>query len=223
MTIPIPTLCAAALMALAATAPAAETFAIALGSSPLGQLSYDEAGTTKTLRSSLQNTPLGVFDGSFLGTASAQAGGVKFVGVSESSRKSRSVSTLIKNGRAVETVVTPLEELTDLSDPVKAPAGVVDPVTAIGQLVQARGCPGTLRIYDGRRAIALVPAGQTTEGTNLICDVDYRVTHGPGHLSPLRVSNAHMQLTYDISGGGQSIAQIRLGSGLFKLYLNRVK
>jgi len=215
-------LCAAC-CTLAATAPSAETFSIALGSSPLGQLSYTEAGNTKTLRSTLQDTPLGVFDGSYLGTASPHAGGVKFVGVSQSSRKSRTVSTVTRGGRAVETVVTPSEELTELSDPAKAPAGVTDPVTAIGQLIAARGCPGTIRIYDGRRAIALVPAGQRTEGATLICDVDYRVTHGPGHLSPLRVSNANMQLTYATSNGRQSIAQISLGSGPFTVYLNRVE
>ena len=66
---------------------AAETYAVSLGGKTLGQLSYDDAGKKLTLSSTLNNTPLGVFNGTFVGTSTGSADTSSFSGDSKSSRK----------------------------------------------------------------------------------------------------------------------------------------
>lgn len=199
-------------------APAqADTFRVLLGGKALGQLSYAQQGNKSTLRSTLDNTPLGVFNGTFTGTS---AGGT-FTGDSKSSRKQRRVVVKISKGRAISTDVAPADELTKLSDPALVPAGVLDPVRAIGQLMTAKGCPAAMRLYDGRRVVALSPTGQQRTDNALVCSMSYKVIAGPGHLSPLRISNAKMQLGYGVQGTVQKLHQIKISSGIFKLSLDR--
>jgi hypothetical protein len=200
----------------------AQEFSVNLGGSKLGSLVYARGAGGESVTSTLDHTPLGVFDGTFKGTSRPAGGGREFVGVSRSSRKGRRVQVQIDGGRAVAVAVTPPEELTELSDPARAPAGVVDPVAAIGLLVAAQGgCPGQIGIYDGRRAIALVPEGQATEDGLLRCDIAYRVVAGPGHLSPLKIKSARMRLTYGVAQGRQELREFRLSSGIFTVVLAR--
>ena len=200
----------------------AETFSVRLGKSTLGELSYSSSGgRNATLRSTLNNTPLGVFNGTFIGTSIKANGRRTFDGLSKSSRKSRRVQVSITSGRALETLVEPISEMTPLSDPTRVPPGVIDPVQVIGKLINAPGCPRKMTIYDGRRAIALSPTGMAIDGDTQICTIAYKVIAGPGHLSPLRISNAKMKLTYVTAGGTRTLTRIDLASGLFKLALLR--
>ncbi|MGB3247308.1 MAG: hypothetical protein WBB25_22465 [Sulfitobacter sp.] len=201
----------------------ADTFSVGLGKTKLGQLSYSNASGGASLRSTLDNTPLGVFNGTFSATSRNSDGVRTFDGLSKSSRKNRRVQVSVKEGRVVETLVEPVSEMTPLSDPTRVPEGTVDPVQGIGKLIHARTCPKGFTIYDGRRAIALIPTEKTTEGDTEICSIAYKVIAGPGHLSPLKISNAKMKLTYVTKGSTRTLARIDIASGIFKLALDRMK
>lgn len=209
-----------------ASASYAQDFQINLGGKTLGTLSYSQSGKITRLISSMNNTPLGVFNGTFKassrdGVSSSGKRAQDFLSVSESSRKSRQIGIVIEEGRVISTTITPETEKTQLSDPERVPIGVVDPVTAIGRLINAQGCPKPLTIYDGRRAIALTSNGSKTQDDHLICNIKYTVIAGPGHLSPLYISSVKMQLRYDMKDGAQTLTQMKLGSGLFNLILSR--
>ena len=202
-------------------APAgAETYSVSLAGKTLGQLSYTEAGRITTLRSTLDNTPLGVFNGTFTGTSTGNAATATFSGDSRSSRKQRVVTVDFAKGRATRTAITPADEVTDLSDVTRVSAGVMDPVRAMGQLFRANGCPAPVQMYDGRRVVTMRSDVGTQVGDILTCVVNYKVIAGPGHLSPLGISSARMQLSY-ATGGGQTLQQIKISSGLFSVRLDR--
>lgn len=207
-------------MILAAPA-SAESFDVSLGSKALGKLSYSKSGPNSTLTSTLDNTPLGVFNGTFKGTSAGSAQSSTFVGESKSSRKQRVVTVEIVKGKATSTIITPTSEQTDQSDAAQVKSGVIDPVRAIARLINADGCPAAMRMYDGRRVIALRPNSSETIATVLTCSMSYKVIAGPGHLSPLRISSAKMLLSYDVTGPQQSLRKIKISSGIFGLSLNR--
>lgn len=208
---------ALALWAMMMAAPAAaQSFDVVLGGKVLGTLSLSQSGGTRTLRSDLASTPMGVFNGSFKGTS---ANG-NFTGDSRSSRKTRVVKVAVANGRPTSVEITPEAERTPLSDPARVSQNVTDPVRAIAGLVEAQGCPKTTAFYDGRRVVRLAPTGRKASGNTLVCEMSYTVIQGPGHLSPLKIANAKMQLSYD-TAGGQSLQQMRISSGIFRLNLNR--
>ena len=71
-------------------------------------------------------------------------------------------------------------------------------------------------------SLALIPTGSKATDGQLICAIAYKVTAGPGHLPPLKIANANMQITYDTTNG-QSLRQITLGSGPFNLVLERTR
>lgn len=201
---------------LLAAPAAAQSFDVVLGGKVLGKLTLTQAGDTHTLASELAQTPMGVFNGKFAGTST---GGV-FVGDSRSSRKTRVVKIVMAGRRPTSVQITPSEEKTALSDPARVSEDVIDPVRAIAQLVDASDCPAATAFYDGRRVVRLSPTARTADGATLICDMRYTVTQGPGHLSPLKISTAKVQLTYDMSDG-QALQQMRISSGIFRLNLNR--
>ena len=210
---------------LAATTAQAETFSVSLGKITLGKLVHTGTSGGASLKATLDNTPMGVFDGTFNGTAKPATATdgtpvIHYNSVSKSSRKSRSVQVQIAKGRALATDVTPSSEITNLSDPAKAPKNITDPARAIGMLINSSGCPARINIYDGRRAIALIPGTSETKDDKLICSIAYKVTAGPGHLSPLKISKAKMKVTYDTTNG-QSLQQITLRSGPFNLVLDQ--
>jgi hypothetical protein len=201
-----------------ATPLAAQEFEVKLGGKTLGTLSFSTQGGDEMLQSTLDSTPMGVFNGTFTGSSSAQG---RFTGDSRSSRKQRMVTVDIAKGRAMDVQVTPANEMTDLSDKALVPAGVKDPVRIIGTFVGATGCPEAMQMYDGRRVVALTPQAGSQDGTTLTCPVQYKVTAGPGHLSPLAISSAKMVLRYDTSEGVQNLQEIQVSSGVFRLKLLR--
>lgn len=208
--------------ALVAAPASAETFRVSLGGTNLGQLSFSQSGQKSTLRSTVDNTPLGVFNGTFIGTSTGSAATSRFTGDSKSSRKQRLVTVEINKGRAASTAITPAGELTELSDVARVPAGVMDPVRAMSQLFRAKGCPAPLQMYDGRRVIAMRPDTGTQADGLLTCTISYKVIAGPGHLSPLGITSAKMTLDYATVGREQTLQQIRIKSGIFSLHLDRV-
>ena len=211
---------------LAASLAQAQTFDVNLGNKKLGSLTYGRAAKGETLRSNLNNTPLGVFNGTFKASSrpiqsSSGTKAQKYQSLSKSSRKTRKITLLIAAGRAVETGIDPATERTDLSDINRVPRDVIDPVGAIGRLILAQGCPKEFTIYDGRRAIRLKPNGSKKEADLLTCAIQYKVVAGPGHLSPLYISSVKMQVQYDFSSDRQELTQMKLGAGLFSLVLSR--
>lgn len=202
---------------LASGAAHAQSFAISLGDRVLGTLTYEESGGAAKISSTMDNTPLGVFNGSFVAVS---RGGVSYESASRSSRKARDIAVDFAGGQATKVVISPENERTDLSDTAKVPSPVVDPVAALGQLIGARGCPRALRFYDGRRAIAIVPVSEAQTGGELICEMAYSVTHGPGHLSPLYIKSVDVRLTYDVSGS-QRMTAMQFGAAGFDVRLTR--
>ena len=204
------------------TAPAsAETFSVTLGGKSLGQLNYSESGTTRRLTSTVDNTPLGVFNGTFAGTSTGSDNKSRFTGESRSSRKQRTVKVNIAQGRATAIDITPKDEQTELSEAARVPAGVTDPVRAMGQLFRAKGCPAPIQMYDGRRVVSMRSDAGTKTGNTLTCTLRYKVIAGPGHLSPLGISSAKMQLNYATSGDRQTLREMKVSSGIFRLSLDR--
>ncbi|WP_299025018.1 hypothetical protein [uncultured Sulfitobacter sp.] len=199
----------------------AQDFDVTLAGKPLGLLSFEAKGQRSTLRSTLNNTPLGVFNGTFVGVSKGSGRTARFTGDSKSSRKQRRVMIDITNGRATATNITPASEQTDLSDINQVPAGVLDPVEVISRLIRAEGCPEQMRLYDGRRVVALATTGQNRQEGSLTCALSYKVIAGPGHLSPLRISQAKIQLRYVTTDNAQTLEQMKISSGIFSLSLDR--
>lgn len=209
-----------AALSCAGIAARAETFSVQLGSRQLGELTYS-GGSAASLRSTLNNTPLGVFNGTFAASVEPTSAGTQYRSSSRSSRKTRDINVLFDGGRAVDAVVTPANEMTDLSNVGSVPAGVVDPVSAFGRFVSASGgCPEAFRFYDGRRAILVQPAAESEVAGQLVCKMNYRVSDGPGHLSPLYIKNVSIALTYEVTGG-QSLRKVVLSAAGFDLFLMR--
>lgn len=208
------------------TTAAAQSFDVMLGGRILGILRYSDDGSNGTLRISLDNTPIGVFDGSFLGTSRrvrSEEGTVisQYLGESESSRKARRISVLLDREQVLDTVVSPLSERTNLSDPSRISVPVIDPVMALRELMSATGCPTVMHIYDGRRVVSLVPSGMSKNEGYLTCDMDYTVTDGPGHLSPLYITRVSTTLRYEISDGQQVLDLMSFQSGPLALRVQK--
>jgi len=203
-------------------------FQVILAGSALGTIEFetDDAGRPAALHGRFDNTPLGVFDGTFEGTSrpvQTEAGEVvlQFLGVTESTRKSRTISVLHEGGQAIEATVSPGEEETELSQVDQVPAGIIDPVEAFGRLVGAGGCPEPFRIYDGRRVVDVaVQSSEEADGV-LTCHASYEVVAGPGHLSPLGLTSFSMELAYTVGGTGFILSEIDISASIFELRLVR--
>jgi hypothetical protein len=218
--------------AFAATTASAETstFQVILAGSTLGSLTYEtdagDGNRPAALRTNLDNTPLGVFDGTWDGTSQpvrTEAGDVvlQFLATTASSRKNRVISILHKDGQALATEVNPADDATDLSRADQVPTGVLDPVEGFGRIAEGAGCPEPFRIYDGRRVVELTTTGSEQAGNVLTCEVDYEVIAGPGHLSPFRFNSFALDLTYDLSSGRAVLAEADVSAGVFTVRLVR--
>lgn len=206
-----------AFAALGAMPAAADTFRAMLGGRVLGTLEYRPVRGGAALRTVLDNTPLGVGDGVFLGQTRQQGAALRYTGDSTSARKERQISVLLSGGRVVEVQIEPADERTPLSDAAAVPDGVIDPVTAFGLLIGAGDCPAAFQIYDGRRVIAVRPRGAEAEGTGMRCQMSYDVIAGPGHLSPFRFTALRLDLVYQAG----TLAVIEVRTGPFTLRLQR--
>ena len=212
------TLLTALIMMLAAPI-SAQTYQLSFGGGSIGTLSYSPS----RVASNVTSAPMGVGNGQFEATVQnvTRANGDAVVQyLSKSPAKGRTISVLYKDGSVVETVVTPTGDQTALSDISAVPAGVTTPIVALGHLINATGCPSDLTFYEGRRAVKITATGRSQNGTILVCDMSYRVTHGPGHLSPLFIKNAKLSATYDTSSA-QQLTQMSISSGPFTLYVTR--
>ncbi len=201
------------------TLAAAESFTVLLAGRAVGTLTWDRDGPT--LVSVLDNMPLGVGDGRFTGTSRAvhsQAGDpvTQYIGASDE----RTIAVVLGGGRALETTISPTSEMTGLSDAGRVPPGVLDPVAGFGRLMTVKGCPGAMRLYDGRRVAEVATLTSTAAPDTLTCRLDYRVVAGPGHLSPFRFTSLAITLAYSTSGT-QSLRRATIGTGLFTITLSR--
>ncbi len=218
--------------AFAATSAGAETstFQVILAGGTLGTLTYEtdpnDGSRPSALRTNLDNTPLGVFDGTWDGTSQpvqTEAGDVvlQFLATTASSRKNRVISILHRDGQALATEVNPPDDATELSQAEQVPAGVLDPVEGFGRITEGTGCPEPFRIYDGRRVVELTTTGSEQAGAVLTCEVDYEVIAGPGHLSPFRFNSFDVELTYDTTSGRAVLAAADVSAGIFTVRLVR--
>ncbi|MEM9785849.1 MAG: hypothetical protein AAF801_05070 [Pseudomonadota bacterium] len=200
----------------------AQTFAVNLGDRTLGTMTFQRDGAAAFLRSSLNNTPLNLFNGTLDASSRPvrmQSGETRrqLLARSDTTRKNREVSVIMDGGTVTQVVVNPASENTSLSVAERVPAGVLDPVRAFGQIATAQDCPGVLQMYDGRRAVQLSPSARAQTDAGLRCDMDYRVIAGPGHLAPLSFKNASVTLIYDASG----LAALEISTGPFAVNIVR--
>lgn len=211
----------AALLGMAGTPLAADTFKVMLGGRALGQIDLSSSAGQQRLRATLNNTPFGVFDGSFTANSSETRTPHVYTGMSRSSRKSRDITVISKDRKVIETRVVPEDERTALSDPARVPAGVLDPVEAFARFATASDCPAGFRFYDGRRVIAVAPTSRTEAGADLTCSYAYRVEAGPGHLSPLYIKSFALEILYASDPASREIASFSVKTGPFSLRLER--
>ncbi|EYD76918.1 hypothetical protein Rumeso_01440 [Rubellimicrobium mesophilum DSM 19309] len=205
----------------------ATSFQVVLAGSVLGTVDYEtDGGRPALLRSNLDNTPLGVLNGTWQAGSqpvrtSEGVDAVQFQAVTASSRKNRTITFLHADGRVLTVQVDPAEDATELSDAAQVPAGVLDPVEAFGRLFETQGCPEAFRLYDGRRVVEVTPAGAEEANGLLTCDMDYEVVAGPGHLSPFRFRSFDLTLTYVRTDGGPVLAEVDVSAGPFTVRLRR--
>jgi hypothetical protein len=196
------------------------TFRLIFGGSDIGEVSHDISGTTETLSSNVSGSPLGVMDGTFVGTSRAKAGQVSYDSEGKSPAEQRLISTRTSDAQALETRITPASEATDLSDPKSVPPGTVDPVRGFGRLIRGQGCPDPFTIYDGRRVVQVTTVAAKQQDATLTCDIAYKVIAGPGHVSPFRFRNVKMRLVFAASGQG-GLQEMDLKAGPFSAQLIR--
>lgn len=209
------------LLALIMASPihaADQNFKVYLAGLELGWLRYSGSPSDARLLSLFNNTPLGVFDGSYEGSSRAGSGKTVYRGKSLSSNKSREVEIVRdKSGAVVETSITPEKDRTKYTDPALVPPDVLDPVAGFGQFLAQTGCPEPFKLYDGRRVVEVTPKSRRSVDNTLICELDYNVVLGQGHLSPLYLKDITVTLEFNpaIAKNGPSMMKMR--SGLFSV------
>lgn len=193
-----------------------QRYDLLLGQRQLGTLSFDT--DTLDLVSDLNNTPLGVADGYF----SAQSGpartpeGISVTQYLSQSAK-RQISFVMDENNVLTTTISPTREATTLSEPEAVPAGVIPITEGFAAIAMASGCPTPFTMYDGRRVVQVATRAQSANITEILCEMDYRVTAGPGHLSPFRFRTLDMTLLYrdgilaliTVSAGGFELQVVR--------------
>lgn len=212
-------LAVSALPALAAD----QTYKVYLGGLELGWFRYSGTSENARISSLFNNTPLGVFDGSYEGNSRAKSGGAVYRGKSSSTNKNREVEIIrAASGKVAETTISPEKDRTEYSDPTAVPDGVLDPVAGFARfLSQKNGCPEAFKLYDGRRVVQVTPKSSETAGQVKTCVMDYRVVLGKGHLSPLYIKHITVSVVFDpaIAETGPSLLSLR--SGLFGVEFRR--
>ncbi len=209
---------AVVICSLASTAADADVqhYDLLLGHRQIGTLSFDT--DRMDLVSDLDNTPLGVADGRFTAQSSParDADGTAVTHYLSQSIK-RQISFVLDETKALTTSIIPPKEATLLSQPQAVPAGVIPLTEGFARLTMTGTCPVPFSAYDGRRVVHVATRAQSADGDDILCEMDYRVTHGPGHLSPFRFSTLDMALRY--SDG--ALAQVTVGAGGFELQMVR--
>lgn len=210
------------LMLLSSPAQADQNYKVFLGGQQLGWLRYEGNAQAARMSSLFDNTPFGVFNGSYQGESRSGKAGVAYRGKSLSSHKNREVEIRgDATGRVTEVVVVPQKDMTALSVPAEVPLGVLDPVAGFGRLLGQSTCPEAFQLYDGRRVVQVTP-GKTTDVAGVTtCFLDYRVVQGKGHLSPLYIKDITIKMVFDpaVAETGPSVMTLR--SGLFAVEFRR--
>ena len=193
-----------------------QTYAMMLGNRQLGTLGFDGSGSNVHLISRLDNTPLGVADGTFEATARGTGGAISYTGTNRGS-KTRDIAITRQGGTVGAVTVQPADDMTDLSDPAQVPAGTLTPAEVFGVLANGTTCPNPLAMYDGRRVVQLATTAMDTTGDTVTCTMSYRVVAGKGHLSPFNFKSLSMSATYR----ARALAQITVSAGGFDVNLVR--
>ena len=196
---------------LTPAAACAQDFDVRFAGGVIGQLS----ATTTAISTTLTNTPLGAADGWFR----AQRNGRTY---SAANSEGRRIDVTFDGETVTAVRVDPADERTDLSDPDAVPPGVLDPIAGFARIVRSTDCPAAFRMYDGRRLVYVSTDARTIENDVLICRIAYRVTAGPGHVSPFRISNLSLTARYGLSGGQVTgLGQLDIRAGPFSARLQR--
>ncbi|APE44377.1 hypothetical protein BOO69_13900 [Sulfitobacter alexandrii] len=209
----------AALVLAVTTQPALAgtlSFGMSLGARQLGTVSYDGGRRAGRLLAVMDNTPLGVADGSFEAVTRADAGTVSYESRSRGS-KQRDIAVTRAAGRVTAVTVTPADEATALSDPARVPRGAISLTEAFAAIALGVDCPKPMAVHDGRRVVRIATAQRAETAEGIACIMSYRVVAGPGHLSPFRFKSLGMRLDY----GGGGLQRITLSAGGFDVTLTR--
>ncbi|MFN3661419.1 hypothetical protein [Yoonia sp.] len=166
-----------------------------LGQRQLGGLGFDTV--TLDLVSDLDNTPLGVADGHFTAqTRPARTAEGNAVTHYLAQSAERQISVVVSAGQVISTNVTPMHEATAASAPEAVPAGTIVLNEGFAKIAMADTCPAPFTMYDGRRVMQIATLSQSADAAGTLCDMDYHVIAGPGHLSPFRFTRLNMALLY---------------------------
>ncbi len=211
-------LIAAALAVVSAGSAMAErqSYAIMLGDRQLGTLVFESVGSGSALLSTMDNTPLGVANGTFEAQTQTRGGTVDYRAKSRGS-KTRDVA-VVREARIVTAVtVTPSRESTGMTQADKVPAGVISPTEVFAALADSDTCPMPMAMYDGRRVVQMVTVTTTRTSATETCEMSYRVVMGPGHLSPFHFKSLGMSVVYD----ARRLVRITMRGGGFDMNLVR--
>ncbi|MCF7698708.1 hypothetical protein [Loktanella sp. M215] len=212
----LPLIAALATLLAGPALAAQQNFAMMLGNRQLGTLAFDGSGKDVHLLSRLDNTPLGVADGTFEAVTRAKGDTIEYLGVNRGS-KTRDIAVTREGTQVTAVTVTPADEMTVLSDISKVPAGTLTTAEAFGVLANGKTCPNPLTMYDGRRVVQMATTAMDTTGETVTCDMSYRVIAGKGHLSPFNFKSLSMTAIYQAG----ALAQITVSAGGFNLNLVR--
>lgn len=196
-----------------------QTYTMSLGARQIGTLVFDGAGRNARLVSTMDNTPLGVADGTFEATTRGTGSKVAYLSKNRGS-KVRDIAVTRQGQKVTAVSVTPAKEKTDMTDPAKVPDGVISPTEVFARLATGTHCPQPMAIYDGRRVVQMATASiATDDGAVVTCDMSYRVVMGPGHLSPFRFKSLGMQVVY----AAGVLDRVTMSAGGFDVTLTRNK
>lgn len=193
-----------------------QNYDLHLGQRQIGTLSFDIS--TPELVADMHNTPLGVANGRFSAQsrlARTQEGVVVTQYLSQSAK--RQISVLLDGGKVLETTIAPARDATSLSVPEAVPADIIPLTEGFAKIATAGSCPAPFTMYDGRRVVQIATRAQSVNGADTLCEMDYRVTAGPGHLSLFRFRTLDMTLLYR----GGTLGGITVSAGGFEMTVVR--
>lgn len=192
-------------------------FALSLGARQIGTVVFDGGRGAGRLLATMDNTPMGVADGSFHAATSAQGHTVRYESRSRGG-KQRDIAVTRRAGQVTEITVTPPQEATSLSDVAQVPRGVISLTEAFAVMALGRDCPDAMTVHDGRRVVHIATAARSDSAGEVRCKMSYDVVMGPGHLSPFRFKSLGMRLAY----GAGALRRMTMSAGGFEVTLTRL-
>lgn len=193
-----------------------QSLMIMLGNRQIGTLTFEQNANSSRLVSTMDNTPLGVANGTFEAVTQSNGNSVSYQGISRGSR-TRDISFVREADTVTAVAVEPASEMTEMTDATKVPAGVLSPNEFLAALISNGTCPSPMTVYDGRRVVQIGTKAMTQNGARVNCDLAYAVILGPGHLSPFRFKTIDFKVTYS----ARELARIAVSAGGFTVNLIR--